>query len=46
VKLGRALGVAAKWAPTGDNRGWAFLEYLASAQAQTYFSNANDEYPW
>lgn len=36
-------GVAAN-APNRDNA-VAFLEYLASAQAQTYFSNGNDEYP-
>jgi len=36
-------GVAAN-APNGDNA-IAFLEYLASDQAQQYFSAGNDEYP-
>ncbi|GIT91556.1 iron deficiency-induced protein A [Jannaschia pagri] len=36
-------GVAAN-APNRDNA-VAFLEYLASAQAQQYFANGNDEYP-
>ena len=36
-------GVAAN-APNRDNA-VAFLEYLASDQAQTYFANGNDEYP-
>ena len=36
-------GVAAH-APNRDNA-IAFLEYLASDQAQEYFSNGNDEYP-
>jgi iron(III) transport system substrate-binding protein len=36
-------GVAAN-APNRDNA-VAFLEYLASDQAQSYFANGNDEYP-